>query len=62
VSQHLKVLKEAGLVIDRAEGNRRIYSVNHGGLGRLRAELDQFWADTLAAYKTAVEQTDGERR
>jgi DNA-binding transcriptional ArsR family regulator/uncharacterized protein YndB with AHSA1/START domain len=56
VSQHLKVLKEAGLVTDRPAGNRRIYSVNHNGLSKLRTELDQFWADALAAYKTAVEQ------
>ena len=60
VSQHLKVLKEAGLVIDRPAGNRRIYSVNHNGLNKLRAELDQFWADALAAYKTVVEQTEQE--
>ncbi len=56
VSQHLKVLKEAGLVLDRPAGNRRIYEVDREGLGRLRAELDSFWTHTLAAYKTAVEQ------
>ena len=61
VSQHLKVLKEAGLVIDRPAGNRRIYSVDHNGLSALRAELDQFWADALAAYKTAVEHNEQER-
>lgn len=60
VSQHLKVLKEAGLVMDRPVGNRRIYSVNHDGLGRLRAELDRFWTDALAAYKKTVEQTERE--
>jgi DNA-binding transcriptional ArsR family regulator len=56
VSQHLKVLKNAGLVIDRATGNRRIYEVNPDGLGKLRADLDQFWSSALAAYKAAVEQ------
>ena len=56
VSQHLKVLKDAGLVIDRAEGNRRIYEVDPDGVGALRAYLDQFWSSALAAYKEAVEQ------
>jgi DNA-binding transcriptional ArsR family regulator len=56
VSQHLKVLKEAGLVVDRQAGKHRIYQVNPDGLGVLRAELDLFWRKTLAAYKTAVEQ------
>ena len=60
VSQHLKVLKEAGLVIDRPAGNRRIYRVDPDGLGKLRAELDQFWNSTLAAYKAAVEQSSEE--
>jgi DNA-binding transcriptional ArsR family regulator len=57
VSQHLKVLKEAGLVIDQPAGNRRIYRVDPDGLGKLRAELDQFWNSALAAYKAAVEQS-----
>jgi DNA-binding transcriptional ArsR family regulator len=56
VSQHLKVLKNAGLVIDRAAGNRRIYEVNPDGLGKLRADLDHFWSSALAAYKVAVER------
>ena len=56
VSQHLKVLKAAGLVVDRAEGNRRIYQVAPDGVGALRAELDRFWNRALAAYKDAVEQ------
>jgi DNA-binding transcriptional ArsR family regulator len=55
VSQHLKVLKEAGLVSDRPEGNRRIYQVNPDGVGALRAYLDQFWLQSLAAFKAAVE-------
>jgi DNA-binding transcriptional ArsR family regulator len=60
VSQHLKVLKEAGLVIDRSAGTRRIYSVDPEGLDALRAYLDTFWNRSLAAYKAAVEKTDEE--
>jgi DNA-binding transcriptional ArsR family regulator len=56
VSQHLKVLKNAGLVVDRQVGKHRIYQVNPDGLGALRAELDLFWNKTLAAYKTAIEE------
>ena len=56
VSQHLKVLKDAGLVLDRAAGTRRIYRVDPEGIGALRAYLDQFWNQSLAAYKQAVEQ------
>jgi DNA-binding transcriptional ArsR family regulator len=60
VSQHLRVLKQAGLVIDRPAGNRRIYEVNPDGLAKLRADLDRFWVSTLAAYKAAVEQPEQE--
>jgi DNA-binding transcriptional ArsR family regulator len=60
VSQHLKVLKDAGLVIDRREGNRRIYQVNPDGIGALRAYLDQFWNRALAAFKVAAEQRSEE--
>jgi DNA-binding transcriptional ArsR family regulator len=56
VSQHLKVLKEAGLVVDRRAGTRRIYQLDPDGVGALRAELDQFWTQALAAFKTAAEQ------
>ena len=56
VSQHLKVLKEAGLVLDRRAGNRRIYQLNPNGVGALRTQLDRFWNQALAAYKEAVEQ------
>jgi DNA-binding transcriptional ArsR family regulator len=56
VSQHLKVLKDAGLVIDRRDGNRRIYAVDRDGLAALRRELDAFWGSALAAYKETVEQ------
>ena len=55
VSQHLKVLKEAGLVVDRANGTRRIYQVDREGLGRLRAYLDRIWTDALDAFKHAAE-------
>jgi DNA-binding transcriptional ArsR family regulator len=56
VSQHLKVLKHAGLVIDRPAGTRRIYELDPTGVGALRTYFDQFWNKALAAYKAAVEQ------
>ena len=56
VSQHLKVLKAAGLVVDRPAGTRRIYQLDPDGVGALRAYLDRFWNQSLAAYKEAVEQ------
>jgi DNA-binding transcriptional ArsR family regulator len=56
VSQHLKVLKDAGLVVDRPAGARRIYQLDPDGVGALRAYLDRLWTSALAAYKTAVEQ------
>ena len=56
VSQHLKVLKDAGLVLDRPAGTRRIYRVDPDGVGALRADLDRFWSKSLAAFKEAVEQ------
>ena len=55
VSQHLRVLKDAGLVIDHREGNRRIYQLNADGVGALHAYLDGFWKRSLAAFKEAVE-------
>lgn len=58
VSQHLKVLKEAGLVLDHPVGNRRIYRVNPSGMAALRAQLDRFWTRTLAAYKHSAEHDD----
>jgi len=61
VSQHLQVLKSAGLVSVEAEGTRRLYRVNPEGLAALRAELDRFWSNTLAAYKTVVEQPPEEQ-
>jgi DNA-binding transcriptional ArsR family regulator len=56
VSQHLKVLKDAGLVLDRPAGNRRIYHLNPEGLAALRDQLDRFWNQALATYKEVVEQ------
>jgi DNA-binding transcriptional ArsR family regulator len=56
VSQHLRVLKEAHLVVDRQLGTRRIYSLDPEGLRDLRGYLDHFWDQALAAYKTAVER------
>ena len=56
VSQHLKVLKEAGLVVDRPAGNRRIYQLDPAGLGALRAQLDEFWTKALANFKAAAGQ------
>ncbi len=58
VSQHLKVLKDAGLVVDQPVGNRRIYAINPDGLSELRADLDRFWTSALTAYKVAVEQPE----
>jgi DNA-binding transcriptional ArsR family regulator len=55
VSQHLKVLKEAGLVVDRPAGTRRIYQVRPDGVHALRADLDRFWTLALASYKAVVE-------
>jgi DNA-binding transcriptional ArsR family regulator len=56
VSQHLRVLKDAGMVVDEPVGTRRIYRVDPGGLAALRADLERFWGSALAAYKAAVEQ------
>jgi DNA-binding transcriptional ArsR family regulator len=57
VSQHLKALKQAGLVIDRADGARRVYHIDPDGLGELRRWLDEFWDDALEAFKNDVEKT-----
>jgi DNA-binding transcriptional ArsR family regulator len=57
-SQHLKVLRDAGLVTVRVEGQRRLYRVDFAGLRRLRAELDMFWDTSLAALAEAAEKED----
>jgi DNA-binding transcriptional ArsR family regulator len=56
VSQHLKALKEAGLVADHAEGTRRVYYIDPEGLGALRKWLDQFWDQALVAFQEEVER------
>jgi DNA-binding transcriptional ArsR family regulator len=61
VSQHLKALKDAGLVVDRAEGTRRVYSIDPDGLGELRRWLDQFWGSALDAFKHEVEKPKASR-
>jgi DNA-binding transcriptional ArsR family regulator len=58
VSQHLKILKAAKLVRDRAEGTRRIYAIDPAGLGQIRAWLDRFWDQSLAAFAAAAERED----
>jgi DNA-binding transcriptional ArsR family regulator len=55
VSQHLRVLKEAGLVTERREGTRRLYRVDPDALGELRDYFDDFWSEALAAFKAAAE-------
>jgi len=62
VSQHLRVLKEAGLVGDRAEGARRVYYIDPRGLGALRKWLDQFWETALQAYAEEVARSEGKKR
>ena len=65
VSQHLKVLKDAGLVKDRAEGARRVYYIDPEGFGALRRWLDEFWGDALASFAremTSAHKTRGNRK
>jgi DNA-binding transcriptional ArsR family regulator len=61
VSQHLRVLKEAGLVRDRKEGTRRLYSVEAEGLRALREYLERYWDVALASFKEHVEAKEGGR-
>jgi DNA-binding transcriptional ArsR family regulator len=56
VSQHLKHLKDAGLVTDRADGTRRVYRIDPAGLGVIRQWLDRFWDDSLTAFKAEAEK------
>ena len=60
VSQHLKVLKEAGLVTDWAEGTRRVYQIDPQGLGQMRAWLDRFWGVALDAFAAEAERQERE--
>lgn len=55
VSQHLRVLKEAGLVTERRDGTRRLYRIDPAGVEGIRDYFDQFWTDALAAFKAAAE-------
>ncbi len=58
VSQHLKVLKDAGLVVDQAAGTRRIYQLNPAGVDALRRQLDRYWNRALATFKQIAEQPE----
>lgn len=60
VSQHLKVLKCAGLVRDRAAGTRRVYQLDPTGLEALRAEVDRFWMQALANYAAKFTEIEGD--
>jgi DNA-binding transcriptional ArsR family regulator len=60
VSQHLKVLKQAGLVTSQQEGTRRLYQLNPAGVEAMRAYLDRFWDQALAAFKKAAEEDEDE--
>lgn len=62
VSQHLKVLRDAGLVADRADGTRRVYYIDPHGLAPLRAWLDQFWDQALDAFRAEAERTAPKRK
>jgi DNA-binding transcriptional ArsR family regulator len=61
VSQHLGVLKKAGLVADRAEGSRRVYYIDPQGLASIRIWLDQFWDDALTAFKAEMEKEGSDK-
>jgi len=56
ISQHLRILKEANLVVDRADGTRRLYEINPDGFESLRSYFDQYWGVALRAFKKRVEQ------
>jgi DNA-binding transcriptional ArsR family regulator len=58
VSQHLRALREAGLVSERREGTRRLYRVEPAGVDALRSYFDAFWSDALAAYKRSLEREE----
>jgi DNA-binding transcriptional ArsR family regulator len=61
ISQHLRILKRASLVVDRAVGNRRVYEVDPAGVEALRAYFEQFWSQSLAAFKRAAEAKHTEK-
>lgn len=62
VSQHLKLLKEAGLVQEAREGNRHAYSIDPKGLARMQHWLDQFWGDALSAFKVEAERSAASKK
>lgn len=62
VSQHLKVLKDAGLVADRAKGTRRVYSIDQAGLASIREYFDRFWDKALDAFRRVAEETHAAER
>lgn len=62
VSQHLKVLKDAGLVVEQAAGTRRIYRLNAAGVAALRDQLDTFWRRAMAGYQEVAEHPEGEEK
>jgi DNA-binding transcriptional ArsR family regulator len=62
VSQHLKVLKDAGLVAERAVGTKRIYRLNEAGVIALRDQLDTFWDRALSGYEDVVKEPTREKR
>ena len=62
VSQHLRVLKEAGLVTERQNGTRRLYRVDPNGLAELREYLEAFWEEALASFKAAAENEEGRKK
>jgi DNA-binding transcriptional ArsR family regulator len=62
VSQHLRVLKEAGLVNEQRNGTRRLYRIDTASLAELRDYFDEFWADALESFKRAVEEQEGRKK
>ena len=62
VSQHLKVLKDVGLVTDRAEGTRRVYAIDRAGLAAIRKYFDRFWDSALDEFRHAAEQSHAAER
>ena len=62
VSQHLKILKEAGVVTDHAEGTRRVYQIDPAGLGVIRQWLDRFWDAALESFRSEAELGPGDKR
>jgi DNA-binding transcriptional ArsR family regulator len=62
VSQHLRVLVDAGLLAVRQDGTRRIYAADPSGVAALRASVERFWRDSLAAFKNAAEQKDEKKK